>query len=255
MEGLRDVARSYALETSGAKAVLIARIAAHFDMIGWPEQICVSAPTPSEGMTSLVTAAGAASGSDVADDQDTANGLRSASANRGRGAFRQTDILSTDILELIRATIRSYEETRRIRDTADGDSRRQGSERSTAESRGSSGNSVHDWKQIKFARNAIPPFAGKDDESVRRWIERVDSIARLYSIFDESLVVAAAGQLRDRALSWYHRQPIESVSTWADFKEKICNYFDRRESYAVTIARINSRFWRSYGALCRLCGK
>lgn len=61
--------------------------------------------------------------------------------------------------------------------------------------------SNYNWGQIKFMSKLIPPFAGKEEENVTKWIERISSIARLHNISDGVLILAAVNQLRDRALN------------------------------------------------------
>lgn len=85
------------------------------------------------------------------------------------------------------------------------------------------------WSQIKFMTKLIPNFAGKENENVIRWIERCCSIARMYRIPDEILMLAAINQLSGRALDWYNRQRMESVASWEDFKFRIREYFERKE--------------------------
>lgn len=83
---------------------------------------------------------------------------------------------------------------------------------------GSHSSVSQNWNQIKFTSKLIPNFAGKEEENVVTWLERIGSIGRLYQISDDVLVLAAVNQLSGRALDWYNRQGVESVSTWEDLK-------------------------------------
>lgn len=113
------------------------------------------------------------------------------------------------------------------------------------EGRGSE-QSPNNWQQVKCAGKLIPSFAGGDEENVVRWLERISGIARMYQFNDNVLLLAAIGQLKARALDWYNRQPLESVSTWEEFKFQIRRYFERKESYTVILARISARTWKSH---------
>lgn len=68
----------------------------------------------------------------------------------------------------------------------------------------------------------------------------------LHAVADDVLVIAAVNQLTGTALDWYNRQPIESVASWNDFSFQLRKYFERRETYTMTLARINARVWRHY---------
>lgn len=107
------------------------------------------------------------------------------------------------------------------------------------------GGSSQNWQQIKFVTKLIPPFAGRDEDNVVRWLERIGSVARVYGIPDGSLVLAAVGQLTDRALRWYNRQSIESLSTWDEFKFQIRRHFERRELVTTILERVKNRVWRA----------
>lgn len=76
----------------------------------------------------------------------------------------------------------------------------------------------HKWNQIKFTSKLIPTFAGKENENIVSWLERITSIGRLYQIMDDVLVLVAV-QLSGRTLD-YNRQNsvVESVTTWEDLK-------------------------------------
>ncbi|XP_011699701.1 PREDICTED: uncharacterized protein K02A2.6-like, partial [Wasmannia auropunctata] len=115
----------------------------------------------------------------------------------------------------------------------------------TSPSSDSQSSGFHNWNQIKFASKLIPSFAGKEDENIIPWLERIASIARMYRISDEALVVAAVNQLSGRVLGWYNRQRVESVASWQDFKRQIRLYFERKETVTMTLSRINARVWRA----------
>jgi len=92
----------------------------------------------------------------------------------------------------------------------------------------------------------IPNFSGKEEENVSKWLDRIASIAGLYHLRDDILFLAAVSQLKDRALDWYNRQNLESVSTWEDFKYYIERHFQVKESYTATLARIGQRIWKAH---------
>lgn len=120
--------------------------------------------------------------------------------------------------------------------------RREGTNPST--SNGFPGVTAHSWNQIKFTAKLIPSFAGKEDENVATWLDRIRSVGRQYQIAEE--VLAAINQLQGRALEWYNRQPVESVATWEEFKFHVRSYFVRKETVAVTLTRVSGRTWKSF---------
>jgi len=63
---------------------------------------------------------------------------------------------------------------------------------------------ANNWSQIKFTSKLIPEFAGKEDQNVVTWLERCASIARMYQVPEETLILAAINQLSKRALDWYN---------------------------------------------------
>lgn len=60
--------------------------------------------------------------------------------------------------------------------------------------------------------------AGKEEENVAKWIDRISQIARLYQFKDDVLLLASISQLKERALEWYNRQPLEAVSSWEEIQ-------------------------------------
>lgn len=216
LDGLRDLARSLSLETSGVKAVLMERISMHYDRVGWPEGINIR-PPESNGAITPVSITDQPSLD--RDQLNLAGSSRQDQPRNSRDVSRDT-MYPSNLQEIIRCAIQSYKESRRTRPNTNSKLPRQLSGSSVSASCNTAVSSVYDWKQIKFAKNTIPAFSGKDDENIRRWIDRVAAVARIYNIPNESLVLAASLQLKDRALKWYHRQPIESVSTWDDFAVK-----------------------------------
>lgn len=106
--------------------------------------------------------------------------------------------------------------------------------------------SAVNWKQIQLVTRLIPLFAGKEEEDVAKWIDKITSVARMYKISDEVLALAAVSQLKDRALNWYNQQSVESVATWENFKYRIRRHFEITESYTATINRVGLRIWKSH---------
>lgn len=151
---------------------------------------------------------------------------------------RQDNVSPEDVRGWIANAIREYEETRLPRP-------RNNTEAPVASSFSSphmdgSHSSVQNWHQMKFTAKLIPSFSGREEENVVRWVERVSAVARMYSVTDEALLLAAVSQLKDRALGWYNRQPLETLATWENFKFQLRLYFERKESYTATLARISS---------------
>ncbi|XP_054015862.1 uncharacterized protein LOC128896516 [Hylaeus anthracinus] len=92
-------------------------------------------------------------------------------------------------------------------------------------------NPTSTWHHVKYAGKLIPPFSGKEEECVLRWLERIACVACMYGFDDNTVLLAAISQLQGRARDWYNRQPLESI--------------ERKETYTTSMARINARIWKS----------
>ncbi|XP_071571820.1 uncharacterized protein [Temnothorax nylanderi] len=147
-----------------------------------------------------------------------------------------------NVQEIVQAVVLVMEERQRVRSGSGGSLPATGSVTSGIEVDTSNVN----WQQIKFATKLIPTFAGKDDENVIRWLERISCVARTYKFKDEVLVLAAVSQLKNRAQDWYNRQPMEDVTTWEDFKFRLRSHFEVKESYTATLAKIGQRIWKMH---------
>lgn len=146
------------------------------------------------------------------------------------------------IQEIVRAVVQVLNENQHTPLRTEGPS--QLTREASAGSANLSANS-NNWHQIKFATKLIPTFAGKEEENVVKWLERITSVAGLYSLSNEVIVLAAITQLKDRALEWYNRQALESVSSWENFKFNLRRHFEVKESYTATLARIGQRVWKA----------
>lgn len=216
------------LRGSSTRAALFDRLVDYVDRMGWPEQIIAVSKS-------------------VPDDQNLAD--RDNVVDRGTTSREgPVDHLTRtlNMQEIVDAVVRALQdrpcmEQRRI-DTATSRPDTQATNSSMETHSGSN----YNWGQIKFMSKLIPPFAGKEEENVTKWIERISSMARLHNISDGVLILAAVNQLRDRVLEWYNRQPVDSVAIWENFKYKLRRYFERKETYTTLLSKITSRIWRAH---------
>lgn len=236
IEGLREIcARQCNLDIRGTRAVLVDRLREHFDKNERPELMNIigamqnfernGADVDGESQSSL------AAGSNANNIIEVVSQTRGDQAN------------ANNIQEIIQAVLQVLEANRETRRPVGGRSRgRNYDPQATGEN--TTVTTPRQWDQIKFAAKLIPPFKGKDDENVATWLDRIRNIGRMYKIAEEVLTVAAVNQLQDRALSWYNRQPVESVATWEDLKFHMRSYFQRKETVATTLARVSNRTWK-----------
>lgn len=248
IEGLRQLAHQNKLDANGTRSALTDRIIDHFDRIGWPEPMRLmssaieSQPVMTEEQSRAtptnVNMPNLNAPMEAADEGCLPNILE---RNPPPSSTGYVNILQ----DLVRAIIQTHEETRQARPILGMNTPQQASVASAAGS-DTSTNTFQNWNQIKFTSRMIPPFSGREEENIVKWLERVANVARLYNVPDESLVLAAVNQLKDRALAWYNRQSVESVATWEEFKFQIRRYFERKESYTTILSRVSGRIWRAH---------
>jgi len=240
VEGLREVARQNDLEIRGDRAALFDRITDFFERTGWPEGVDVISHHSGEpsAMAEIPL-------------RESQFNDRVCGAPEGTRAGGSAALLSSmrerlhpeDLQQLMRTVTQAFEDfAPRTRPEARGTPPMNGLAAScSAENASVSG---QNWSQIKFTTKLIPAFAGRDDENVIQWIERIGSIGRLYRVSDEVLLLSAVSQLNHRALEWYNRQPVESVATWEELKFQLRRYFERRETYTSILNRVSARTWK-----------
>lgn len=57
------------------------------------------------------------------------------------------------------------------------------------------------------------------------------------------LLLAATSRLAGNALDWYNRQSTTVISSWAEVKKGLLEYFQRKVSFTQAMTRINERVW------------
>lgn len=242
---LRELASIYKIDTKGSRPSLFDRILQHFGIHGWPENWPLSKTNKETTESGTATAAGP-SGVELNTASGSGTPLHPETTSQGTETVSNGAVANIDVNEIIQSVVRILSE-------------RQNSSRSPATTNSARAiespiSPTHtdqsmtngNWHQVKCASKLLPTFAGKDDENVVRWLDRISSVARMYQFADHVVLLASVSQLKGRASDWYNRQPIESVSSWEEFKFRIRRYFERKESYTATLARINSRIWKSH---------
>jgi len=257
--GLKSVAAQQKLETRGVRTELLDRLADHFERRGWPARPLGEAEMSEETMEIATT--------EAVEGQTNRNILNQSDAEPilecappGAEGGRRLALDAVQMQAVVQAVLRALE----LREgPVQGGA--QPIARACESVRGQENVSLADqnlnlatvstssrhavannWSQIKYITKLIPSFSGKDEENILNWLDRVTYVARVYNITDEVLLLAAIGQLRGRAADWYNRQPLRTISSWDEFKFQVRNYFERKESYAMTHSRISSRIWKSH---------
>ncbi|XP_071653044.1 uncharacterized protein, partial [Temnothorax longispinosus] len=248
---LRSLASRLKLGTKGSRAAIITRIIDFYTENGWPKNMAQFSgrsgdvgrnlkETENENEQQKGAGHSDMSGSVGREDlnpQHIVNGIPAVGNGNGQGVN-----FALNMQEIVQAVVQVMEERQRMRDGSAGSFSTTRSVSSCIEVDTANVN----WQQIKFATKLIPTFAGKDDENVIRWLERISCVARMYKFKDEVLVLAAVSQLKNRAQDWYNRQPMEDVATWEDFKFRLRSHFEVKESYTATLAKIGQRIWKTY---------
>lgn len=251
VEGLRNLARQANINLLGTRTQLIDNLMDYYESNGWPNQARVSDREigevrdgmPRELVPLEQNLAGSSAAAGTVDNAGGSQHVNSLNDGRENAAVPNNLVMQ----DVVRAVIEALESRSRNEHPAvNQEHQRYTPNDSTPRSRSEVRPNIHiNWNEIKFITKLIPSFTGKDEESVERWIQRISSVGRIHHVPEEALVLAAVNQLGGRALDWYNRQPVETVVDWEEFKYKIRIYFERRESYTMTIARINSRVWKS----------
>lgn len=241
---LRDLAIYYKVDTKGSQPALFDRLFVHFEREGWPEPWPPrrNSQTASENITS---ASRGRSGEESGKSRAGRLPLFAGVMPQGAGLASNDNPAGINIDEIVQSVVRVLQGRQRSPSSA-AMSQSPRVDEELMEATGENRYPSNNWQQVKCAGKLIPSFSGKDEENVVRWIERIASISRMYQFNDHVLLLASISQLKGRALDWYNRQPIETVSTWEEFKFQVRWYFERKESYTAILARINARIWKSH---------
>ncbi|RLU21486.1 hypothetical protein DMN91_005859 [Ooceraea biroi] len=269
---LRTLAAKLNLSTKGARPVILDRIIDYYSRNEGPSESDMEQLTGetgserSEGTDLLegvqITAGPSQSSRNIAQSATGERPFGLSSAQLGDGIpHRQEDRSGTNtafnVQDIVQAVVQVMEQRQRTIDGARVMSQgaRVMSQGARVVSQGARGGSTasadsnvsaQSWQQIKFATKLIPFFAGKEEENVVIWLERISGVARMHRINDEVIVLAAVTQLKDRTLEWYNRQPLESIASWDEFRFQIRRHFEIKESYTTTLARIGQRTWKAH---------
>ncbi|CAL1672713.1 unnamed protein product, partial [Lasius platythorax] len=261
---LGSLASCLNISTKGKRWEIIDRAIDYYNKYGWPttpimdhitgesssqsqEQSSAPIATRSRAMDTLTIAgSGAAREPIERPDRNAQDNTLVVTGEAAEGHVERPRVnAALNIQEIVQAVVQIMEERQR---TSSGNSANTSPPGQRGESPANSDRSTtsNSWQQIKFATKLIPPFSGKEEENVVRWLERISSVARMYRLTDDVLVLAAVSQLKDRALQWHNRQSLETVGTWNEFKFQIRRHFEIKESYTTTLSRIGQRIWKSH---------
>lgn len=89
----------------------------------------------------------------------------------------------------------------------------------------------------------IPEFTGEASDNVRRWIQRVDQVARTHRASDEVTMLAASSKLMKTARKWYDSQSGAVLESWANLSQCLKKMFHRRAPFLVTMQKVEARKW------------
>lgn len=178
VDGLREIAKRRGVDPRTTKPILLKKLAALFDRVGWPASVVASGAGASakasasaltqsrktmERSESRVESAGAAGPSNtLSSETDVVT------------AGQRGTLSSADIQHIVDAVIRTLSEQQ---------GSRQRSEVMSLERDAFSGNvearqaPINSWNQIKFTSRLIPIFSGKEHENVITWLNRASSVA------------------------------------------------------------------------------
>lgn len=244
---LSSLAATLKLDSKGSRDNIFDTIVSYYDRSGWPSaapgQTSGTSPTGAVHTSGLSPAGDSSEGESPPCSNDPMReavryGSRVPTSVSGAATARDT---MPDMQLIVDAVMQAMQRVNQ--QSISNQSRADASE--TQRSERNSGSSLPVWQSVKCAEKLIPIFSGKDEESVVKWLERITNIAQTYRFSNDVLLLATVSQLKDRALNWYNRQPLDTVSTWEEFKFQLRRYFERKETYSATMARISARIWNT----------
>lgn len=249
---LRELAGQYKVDTKGSRVNILERLLNHFERAGWSEQVALSndkgtsenMPVAMRGQITSEEELNSISGPNPSATSEPATMIRRAEDTIERSRDNGT-VTGLDINDIVQFVVQVLQGRQRDTSSAAAIERPRASGIHVPLREVNQGSSQN-WQQVKCAGKLLPPFSGKDEVNVTRWLERVASIACMYQFDDNVLLLASVSQLKERALDWYNRQPLDSVSSWEEFKFQVRRYFERKETYTATLARISARIWKSH---------
>jgi len=218
---LRALASRLGFDTRGARATILDLIINHYECTGWPEKFQKQSSShghqnPADNNQSTLLLRG--------ETQELTKSLTHVTPQTtdlllGARIMENSDNVgfATNFQYIIESVVQALQWTSASTST---DLPRQNSSHLREPLRNGNGSFIM-WQQVKCAEKLISIFSGKEGENVVRWLQRIVNIARTYQFSDDTLLLAAVSQLKDRASNWYNRQPLESVSTWEVFKFQV----------------------------------
>lgn len=163
----------------------------HFERNGWPDHVIVKGPMLSENR---------ADGKQVTGVQEPHGSRINPNDRFETNLIRTGQRGSANIQEIVQAVLQALD-ARQNQPDRENTVSAGANEASPLLRNGWHGATSQNWNQVKFTAKLISQFAGKEDENVITWLDRISSIGRLYQVADEVLVLAAVNQLSGRALA------------------------------------------------------
>lgn len=96
---------------------------------------------------------------------------------------------------------------------------------------------------VKFLSSQIPHFNGTEDENIKLWVEKIESVAQLHNLSSVVMLSAAAYKLSKTARKWFDLSTGSINESWFSFKEEIIDRFRRKVLFNEVIQKVNSRKW------------
>lgn len=89
----------------------------------------------------------------------------------------------------------------------------------------------------------LPEFNG-NNQDVDMWIERVDSVQRVYQVSDTIVQLVAVGKLEGTAKNWYLSKVEYVAMSWIELRKEMRKYFTTRSNKIVLRRNFEAKRWR-----------
>lgn len=252
---LRAMAAQLKINSKSGRADILLGLLNYYDQHGWPNKEAVTdmaggSITEVSGNTEAQGSMGAEIGNAVLNFAEP-----TASVARPIGSASRNLTAGINMQEIVQAVVQILS-TKQHPSPISGATASYGSNVGELQASPYTANNIPptNWHQVKCAGKLIPSFAGKEEENVVKWLDRISHIARMYQFNEDVTLLASIGQLKERALAWYNRQPLESVSNWDKFKFNLRRYYRTQGVLHCNIGTCErSNLEIVFGKIHRLC--
>ena len=102
---------------------------------------------------------------------------------------------------------------------------------------------VSTGQAVKLLSTQIPEFDGSEESDVELWIQKVEHIATIHRVSQDTVLLAASSKLIKNARKWYDLASCSVYESWDNFKNALTRRFKRRVLFQVIMRKAEARHW------------